>query len=183
MGEGAANRLAGDAERAMNALRRLVRALRVSTVTVQRTSGISGAQLFVLRALVERPGQSMRDLVASTLTSQSTVSEVVARLVARGLVRRRAAPHDGRRAVLKPTSAGRTLLRTAPPTVQADLIEGLQRLAPGSRSALADALEQWLSVAGLTDVAPTMFFEPKRAPRAIGRGTRGRAPAGRSVRP
>ena len=125
MDERAATRLVGDAERAMNALRRLVRALRVSTVAVQRTSGISGAQLFVLRALVERPGQSMRDLVARTLTSQSTVSEVVARLIARGLVTRQAAPDDGRRAVLNPTPAGRALVRTAPPTVQADLIEGL----------------------------------------------------------
>jgi DNA-binding MarR family transcriptional regulator len=146
----------------MNALRRLVRALRVSTVAVQRTSGISGAQLFVLRALVERPGQSMRDLVARTLTGQSTVSEVVARLIARGLVTRQAASRDARRAVLSPTSAGRALLRTAPPTVQADLIEGLQRLSPGSRSALADALEQWLRAAGLTEVPPAMFFEPKR---------------------
>ncbi len=163
MREGGASRLVGDAERAMNALRRLVRAVRVSTVAVQRTSGISGAQLFVLRALVERPGQSMRDLVARSLTSQSTVSEVVARLVARGLVTRRPAPNDGRRAVLNPTAAGRALVRTAPPTVQADLIEGLHRLSPGSRSAQADALEQWLGVAGLTAVPPAMFFEPRRA--------------------
>ena len=165
MGKGGPNRLVEDAERAMTALRRLVRALRVSTGAVQRTSGISGAQLFVLRALVERPGQSMRDLVARTLTSQSTVSEVVARLIARGLVTRRVAPHDGRRAVLNPTPAGRALARVAPPTVQADLIEGLQRLSPGSRTALADALEQWLASAGLTEVPPAMFFEPRRAPR------------------
>jgi DNA-binding MarR family transcriptional regulator len=183
MGEGAASRLVGDAERVMKALRRLVRALRVSTVAVQRTSGISGAQLFVLRALVERSGQSMRDLVARTLTSQSTVSEVVARLIARGLVTRRAAPDDGRRAVLNPTPAGRALVRAAPPTVQADLIEGLQRLSPGSLSALADALEQWLVVAGLTEVPPAMFFEPRRAPRSTGpRSPRG-APAGRNTPP
>jgi DNA-binding MarR family transcriptional regulator len=154
-------RLVGDAERAMTALRRLVRALRVSTAAVQRASGISGAQLFVLRALVERPGQSLQDLVARTLTSQSTVSEVVARLVQRGLVARRAASEDGRRAVLSPTAAGRALLRTAPSSIQADLIEGLRRLSPGSISALADALEQWLAAAGLAAVPPTMFFEPR----------------------
>ena len=165
MGAKAATRLVGDPERAMNALRRLVRALRLSTVAVQRTTGISGAQLFVLRALVERPGQSMRDLIARTLTSQSTVSEVVPRLIARGLVTGQAAPDDGRRAVLTPTAAGRALVRTAPPTVQADLIEGLQRLSPGSRNVLADALEQWLGVAGLTDVPAGLFFESRRAPR------------------
>jgi DNA-binding MarR family transcriptional regulator len=165
MRKGDTNRLVGDAERAMNALRRLVRALRVSTAAVQRTSGISGAQLFVLRALVERPGQSLQDLVARALTSQSTVSEVVARLVRRGLVTRQAAPEDGRRAVLSPTPAGRALLRAAPATVQADLIEGLRRLSPGSLNALADALEQWLTAAGLAEVPPTMFFEPRRRTR------------------
>jgi DNA-binding MarR family transcriptional regulator len=154
-----------DAERTMNALRRLVRALRISTVAVKRTSGISGAQLFVLRELVERPGQSLRDLVARTLTSQSSVSEVVARLVEGGLVSRRAAPDDGRRAVLSPTPAGRALLRAAPPTVQADLVDGLRRVPPRSLSALADGLEQWLAAAGLAHVPPTMFFEPKRRAR------------------
>jgi DNA-binding MarR family transcriptional regulator len=160
-------RLVEDAERTMNALRRLVQALRVSTVAVKRTSGISGAQLFVLRELVERPGQSLRDLVARTLTSQSTVSEVVARLVDAGLVSRRAAPEDGRRAVLSPTPAGRALLRAAPPTVQAHLVDGLRRISPGSLGALADGLEQWLAAAGLADVPPTMFFEPKRQVRGV----------------
>jgi DNA-binding MarR family transcriptional regulator len=183
MGDRAGHRMVGDAERAMNALRRLVRALRVSTVAVQRTSGISGAQLFVLRALVERPGQSMRDLVARTLTSPSTVSEVVARLIARGLVTRRPAPDDGRRAVLNPTAAGRAVVRVAPPTVQAGLIEGLRRLSPGSRNALADALEQWLGVAGLTEVPPAMFFEPRRARRGMLPRTPGGAPPGRNASP
>jgi MarR family transcriptional regulator, lower aerobic nicotinate degradation pathway regulator len=154
-----------DAERAMNALRRLVRALRVSTAAVKRTSGISGAQLFVLRELAERPGQSLRDLIARTLTSQSTVSEVVAGLVEARLVNRQAAPQDGRRAVLRPTPAGRALLRAAPPTVQADLVDGLRRISPGSLSALADGLEQWLAAAGLAAVPPTMFFETKRQSR------------------
>ena len=64
-----------------------------------------------------------------------------------------------------PPPAGRALVRTAPPTVQADLIEGLRRLSPGSRSTLADALEQWLGVAGLAEVPPAMFFRAQaRAP-------------------
>jgi DNA-binding MarR family transcriptional regulator len=155
-----------EAERVMTAVRRLVRALRVATMSVQRRSGITGAQLFVLQALVERPGQSLGDLVAATLTTQSTVSEVVARLVARGLVARRAAPEDRRRAVLEPTPAGRALVRTAPAALQADLITGLRRLQPGSRRALADGLDQWLAAAGLDAVSPTMFFEPERRKRS-----------------
>jgi DNA-binding MarR family transcriptional regulator len=155
----------GDGERAMNALRRLVRALRTSNAAVQRTSGVSGAQLFVLRAIVARPGRSIADLVATTLTNQSTVSEVVARLVERGLVRRRAAPEDRRRAILTPTPAAEQLVRSAPATVQGDLIAALGRLPAGTRHALADGLDQWIAAAGLDDVTPTMFFEPKRKAR------------------
>ena len=156
-----------DAERAMTALRRLVRAIRIATATVQRRSGITGAQLFVLRSLVDRPGQSMGDLVAGTLTTQSTVSGVVARLVAHGLVARRAAAEDRRRAVLDPTPAGRALVREAPVAFQAHLIEGLRGLRPAARRALADGLEAWLAAAGLEAVPASMFFEPeRRKPRA-----------------
>jgi DNA-binding MarR family transcriptional regulator len=151
-----------DAERAMTAVRRLVRAIRTSTATVQRATGISGPQLFVLRALVEQPGQSMRELIDRTLTSQSSVSAVVARLVAAGLVARATAPEDARRAVLRPTAAGRALARSAPPAVQADLIAGLRALPLPARRALADGLEQWLEASGLGDVPATMFFEPPR---------------------
>ena len=151
-----------DAERAMTALRRLVRAIRSSTAAVQRAAGVSGPQLFVLRALIDQPGQSMRELVARTLTTQSSVSAVVARLVSAGLVARGTAPDDGRRAVLRPTAAGRALVRAAPPSVQADLIAGLEALRPGTRRALANGLEEWLAAAGLGDVPATMFFEPPR---------------------
>ena len=154
------------AERAMVALRRLVRAIRSGTASVERRSGITGAQLFVLRALVDRPGQSLGDLVAATLTTQSTVSEVVGRLVARGLVARRPAPDDRRRAVLEATRAGHALAVSAPPAIQADLVAGLRRLPAGTRAALADGLERWLAAAGLDAVPPTMFFEPaERRPR------------------
>ena len=158
-------RSGADAERVMNAVRRLVRALRSSTAAVERSSGISGAQLFVLRALVERPGQSLRELVAHTLTSQSSVSEVVAKLVAAGLVTRRTAEQDGRRAVLSATARGRALSGSSPPAVQADLVAGLGALPTRTRRTLAEGLEQWLGAAGLEAVPPSMFFEPKQRPR------------------
>ena len=153
-----------EGERAMNALRRVVRALRMSNAAVQRGCGVSGAQLLVLRAIVARPGCSIADLMATTFTNQSTVSEVVARLVDRGLVRRRAAPDDRRRAILTPTPAAEQLVRSAPGTVQADLIAALGRLPADTRHALADGLGQWITAAGLDDVIPAMFFEPKRKP-------------------
>jgi DNA-binding MarR family transcriptional regulator len=143
----------------MNALRRIVRALRTSNQVVERTVGISAAQLFVLRRLEAAPRQSLTDLVESTLTHQSTVSEVVGRLVDAGLVRRGVAADDARRAELGLTAAGRALLRRAPDTVQSVLVDGFARLGASQRRALVDGLEAWLVAARLEDVPPTMFFD------------------------
>src|SRR5690349_10046910 len=69
-----------DAARAMDGLRRLVRGLRLGNSATQRATGVSSAQLFVLRRLSRRSGQSLTDLAASTLTTQSSVSEVVSKI-------------------------------------------------------------------------------------------------------
>jgi DNA-binding MarR family transcriptional regulator len=144
----------------------MVRVLRSSSRAVERHSGISGAQLFVLRQLAAVPGQSLNELAARTLTHQSTVSEVVGRLVARRLVSRRSARDDARRLTLSLTVRGRTLLHRAPRAIQAVLVDGFGRLPIRQQRALADGLEAWLAAAGLAEVPPTMFFEPVRRSRA-----------------
>jgi MarR family transcriptional regulator, organic hydroperoxide resistance regulator len=153
-----------DAGQAMNALRRLVRAVRTANRSVQRAVGISGAQLFVLRRLEERPRQALSDLAIGTLTDPSTVSEVVGRLVAAGYVARHVAAADARRAELELTSRGRALLRKAPETLQSVLVEGFSRLPAAKRRALAEGLQAWVGASYLADLPPTMMFEPTEPP-------------------
>lgn len=148
------------AARAMNAARRLVRALSTSARAVEERSGISGAQLFILRQLAgAQTPLSVNELADLTLTHQSTVSGVVSRLVGRRLVTRRPSADDARRLEIALSAQGHALLAAAPPTVQTQLIEGLARLAPAQRVALADALEAWLSAAGIDDKPAPLFFE------------------------
>ena len=153
-----------DAARAMDSLRRVVHALRVSTRTSEHEFGLSAAQLFVLRQLSGAPGQSLRDLALRTRTTQSSISEVVARLVQRGFVAREASKQDRRRAVLSLTAAGQAVLGTAPETIQERLLHGFEQLDETSRRALADNLESWLTSSGLGSVEPTLYFERPRAP-------------------
>src|SRR3954465_9301852 len=80
---------------ALDEVRRLVQALRQSTVQAERETGLSGAQLFVLQQLAQTPAQSLNDLAERTHTHQSSVSVVVTRLVGRGLVSRQRSPEDG----------------------------------------------------------------------------------------
>ena len=137
------------ADRAMGHLRTLIRALRVASSASDRTVGVTAAQLFVLRQVAAEPGQSVNDLARRTLTTQSSVSEVLARLVDQGLITRRVASDDRRRAELSVTPRGSMVLSSAHDEIQEHLIEGFGRLPADVQTDLAEGLEQWLSEAGI----------------------------------
>ena len=144
---------------AMDGLRRIVRALRQADAKSRSAGGIPSAQLFVLRQLRNRPELSISDLCRATLTSQSSVSEVVARLEAGGLLRRTKATGDSRRAALSLTTAGRKVLEQSPEPFQERLVSALHKLSPADQQALASGMTAWLEEAGILDSPPTMFFE------------------------
>ena len=145
--------------RALNAVRRLVRGLRSAAEAVERELSVSAAQLFVLRELDQVPNQSVKDLAAVTMTTHSTVSQVVSQLITKGLVTRTPDASDGRRAVLRVTRPGAALVKRSPKVIQADLIEGFAALRPAERRRLANGLEKWLAASGFSHVPSTMLFD------------------------
>jgi DNA-binding MarR family transcriptional regulator len=154
-----------DTARAMNAVRSIVRALRLNTRSIEGKLGISLAQLFVLQQLVDKPVESLNELAERTATHQSSVSVVVRRLVDRGFVTRVASTSDRRRVHIALTAAGESLLRGAPPTVQSDLIHGMSRMRPDQRATLAELLELWVLASGIDLAAPPMMFEDEPGAR------------------
>jgi len=148
-----------DVSRALNAVRRMVRGLRSAAETLERDLNVSAAQLFVLRELGEVPNRSVKDLAAVTMTTHSTVSQVVGQLVDRGFVTRTSDPQDKRRSVLRPSRKGTELLKRAPRAVQQDLVDGFATLSPAERHRLARGLEKWLEASGLGGYPSSMLFE------------------------
>jgi len=145
--------------RAINALRRMIRGLRSKAETIERGLKVSAAQLFVLSELAQIPDQSVKDLAAVTMTTHSTVSQVVGQLIVKGLVTRTADPSDGRRSVLRLTRQGTKLVKRAPRAIQEDLIEGFGTLSPSERRGLVIGLEKWLATVGLGGTRSVMLFE------------------------
>jgi len=143
----------------MDALRRIVRALQSGSRAAHGRGGVSGAQQFVLSQLAADPGLSLSELAERTLTRPSTVSEVVGRLTAAGLVRREHSRADARRLVLTLTARGAAIAASGDPSVPQRLADGLARLTVTQRAQLARALEAWVAAAGLSRITPTMFLE------------------------
>jgi MarR family transcriptional regulator, lower aerobic nicotinate degradation pathway regulator len=153
----------------LNALRRLIRAARAAAQRAEQGVWISGAQQFVLEQLAQAPAPSLNDLAARTHTHKSSVSVVVSRLVARGLVRRRRSAGDRRGIELAISPAGRAVLRRVPQSAQARFLEALYELRASERAALEAGLERFTEVLGIRALAPTMLFESeKEAGRQVG---------------
>ena len=143
----------------MNAVRSVVRALRINTRAIESQMGISLAQLFVLQQLADRPANSLNDLAERTATHQSSVSVVVRRLVENGYVSRTTSPLDKRRIEIEVTPRGRELLAGAPTTIQHQLMTSLRGMSLTDQTTLADLLERWLRDAKIDFAAPPMLGE------------------------
>ena len=148
-----------DIRRSMDAIRAVVRSLRLNTRAIEQKIGISLAQLYVLQQVAERPAESLNDLAERTATHQSSVSVVVRRLVDRGLVSRRSSTVDKRRVQIAVTPAGHAVLKGAPRTIQLRLVTAMDSLSPAERHQLAELLERWLGAAGISYTSPPMMGE------------------------
>jgi DNA-binding MarR family transcriptional regulator len=103
------------------------------------------------------------------MTTHSTVSQVVSQLISKGMVTRTPDPTDGRRAVLRLTRAGASLIKRAPRVIQTDLIKGFGTLRQAERRALANGLEKWLDASGLARTPPRMLFDRPLLGKSNGR--------------
>jgi hypothetical protein len=79
MGAHTSSPLTDDVRALLDAIRRIVQSLHASSRDSQSTTGLSTAQLFVLRTVEGSGGLSINDLAARTFTHQSSVSVVVSR--------------------------------------------------------------------------------------------------------
>ena len=144
---------------AVDALRRIVRALHRSNRRAEQRWKLSAAQLLVMQRLAEAPTLSVNELADRTFTHQSTVSVVVTRLVKRGLVARTRADDDARRAELSLTTTGRSLLRRAMGAAQTHLIDALDAMPAPELRRINASLQRIVESLGVEDEPAGMFFE------------------------
>lgn len=157
--ESDAQNVSRESREVLDAIRRLVQVIRRSAQAAERRVGLSAAQLFVLRKLAESQSLSVGDLAHRTATSQSSVSEVVQRLVSSKLVSRQRSPRDGRSVELSLTAAGRELIAKAPEAVQDHILDALSRMSMNDRTDLARLLNRLLEETGIAQAPAKMLFE------------------------
>jgi MarR family transcriptional regulator, lower aerobic nicotinate degradation pathway regulator len=159
-----------DSQRVLDAIRRLVRLLRLTDRAAQSELGLSGAQLFVLHELGKTPSLSLSELAERTRTDQSSVSVVVTRLVDGGYMTRDRDKRDGRRLVLNLTKSGRAVAEKSPPVAQERVIEILERMSAADRRRFAELFTRLIEEMGEGRGAAPMMFEEIERPGGRGAG-------------
>jgi DNA-binding MarR family transcriptional regulator len=143
----------------VDSIRRVLRALRIAARDTLATAGVSAAQLFVLRSLVDGEAASLSDLADRTMTDRTSVTAVVDRLVQGGLVTKGTSDEDRRRASIRITPKGRTVLRGAPRPPTALLVDALERVDPAELKRLERGLRALTQAMGIEGEPAEMLFE------------------------
>lgn len=107
-----------------------------------RISGLTPRQFAVLLAVAEEEGLTQTGLVERTGIDRSTLADIVARLLGRGLIQRRRAKEDGRAYAIKLTPQGAKALRDTEPAAQAADAQLLAHLPPAKRQDFLDLLNR-----------------------------------------
>ena len=126
---------------AMHLLHRAVQCAAELFQTDARLSGLTPRQFAVLMAVSEEEGLTQTELVDRTGIDRSTLADIVARLLSRGLIQRRRTKQDARAYSIKLTAQGSRSLREAQPAASAVDDRLLSILPPEKRREFLESLD------------------------------------------
>lgn len=154
-----------DRDAILRQVRLLVAALSASARAVEQRTGVTNAQLFLLRALADGGPMGVGQLAERARTQVSSVSILVSRLAAKGLVTKVRLAADRRAVSIALTPAARRLLRRAPEPPTARLLNAIEALSHREASALARALAPLMRRFAPVGAEAPMLFERAAARR------------------
>lgn len=140
------------------ALRRILRATEIYSRDLAQTAGLTPAQLRVLQILQGRNSSTPKALAGQMGVSQATVTSLVDKLVARGLVERLRSEVDRRQVNVAVTEVGRGTLANAPNALQQRYARAFERLADWEQAQLVSSLERVAAMldANTIDASPVL---------------------------
>lgn len=118
---------------------------------IEATCNISGSQLWMLNELQKAPGIGVSDLAHRLSIHQTTCSQLIEKLVARGYVAKTRLVGDRRRVVLKITKTAASVLKEAPGPAEGLIPEALMGLSQASLESLMANLNELIEGLQLRD--------------------------------
>lgn len=140
------------------ALRRIMRAISLRSKQLEKQVGLTVPQLLVMQNLEEAGELSVSDIARRVSLSQGTVTSVIDRLQAKGLLERVRSQSDKRKVSVSLSAEGRRQVLAAPGLLQEEFISRFEQLEDWERKMLTSAVERIASLmdAGTVDASPIL---------------------------
>jgi DNA-binding MarR family transcriptional regulator len=129
-------------EEVLASIRKLIRASDVYSSKVRQLSGLTSAQLLLLRAIEQSPSASLGELARQISLSQATTSTILKRLESAGFTYKTRSESDRRRSQVFLTEAGSEVLDRAPMPLDQEFLNRFQSLKPYEQSAIVSSLQR-----------------------------------------
>lgn len=128
----------------------------------QGEGGVTQRQYAVLAAVEAYEGLTQTDLVKITGIDRSTLADMAARMIAKGLLERQRSASDARANAVSLTDAGRLALAEAKPRMAAADARLLRLLSTAKREALTTALRDLIRASDEAASAPVPIASAKK---------------------
>ena len=140
------------------ALRRILRATEQFGRVLAQASGLTAAQLRALQLVAETGETTAKQIAVRMGITQATVTTLVDRLVARGLVERRKSERDRRVIDIRITLSGRDVLDRSPDALQQRYVRRFEALHDWEQAQIVASLERVAAMldAGELDASPVL---------------------------
>ncbi len=140
------------------ALRRIIRAIDLQSRALVQQCGLTGPQLQLLKELGRQDDRSLGEVARALHLSQATITGIVDRLEAKGLVARTRDPLDKRRIRVVLTEAARQLLESAPSVLQEHFTRALQGLAEWEQHQILASLQRVVALMEARELETSPFL-------------------------
>ncbi|MGE0400979.1 MAG: MarR family winged helix-turn-helix transcriptional regulator [Kofleriaceae bacterium] len=153
------------AQEVLRSIRQIVRSISIHSKTLQRDVGLTVPQLLCLRALFELERDDADEITVADIServhlSPATVSRIIDRLVAAGLVIRERGTIDRRRVSLSLTAAGMERVQTLPSPLQEKFLRGLGELPRPDQLQLLASLRRVAALMDAIDLDAAPLLAP-----------------------
>ncbi|MBD3678588.1 MAG: winged helix-turn-helix transcriptional regulator [Rhodobacteraceae bacterium] len=145
-------------DQSLIAIRRILRATELYGRELAKAAGLTAVQIRVLQIVAETGTATSKDISKRMGVSQPTMTSLIDRLGAKGMVERHPSPTDRRKTDIVLTEAGKHAVDTAPDPLQQRYVKQFESLPDWEQSMIVAVLER---VAGMLDadslqVAPVL---------------------------
>lgn len=146
-------------EELLVALRKVIRAIDLRSKQLSREVGLTGPQLLVLQNIGAQPNIMVRQIAENINLSPATVTSILDRLEARGLVNRVRSTEDKRKVAISLTDSGQTSLEAAPLPFQEHFTNRFRQLEEWEQSQMVATMQRIASMMDAADIDASPMLE------------------------